>query len=117
VLGTPGHHLDAAVWQKAVAVTETAWMFSCLDTQLTRLGGPNFTQLPINRPHAPMNDNLRDGMHQTAVCRGRNPRHSCRRTRRQEPYGSNFRLPLVALGRICSLGKKRRFRYQQMSGC
>src|SRR4029078_13392265 len=41
-----------------------------LDTQLTRLGGPNFTQLPINRPHAPVNDNLRDGMHQTAVHRG-----------------------------------------------
>ena len=26
-------------------------MFSYLDTQLSRLGGPNFTQLPINRPH------------------------------------------------------------------
>jgi catalase len=47
-----------------------ARMFSYLDTQLTRLGGPNFTQLPINRPHAPVNDNLRDGMHQTAVHRG-----------------------------------------------
>ena len=31
--------------------------FSYLDTQLTRLGGPNFTQIPINRPHAPVNDN------------------------------------------------------------
>ena len=29
-----------------------ARLFSYLDTQLTRLGGPNFTQLPINRPHA-----------------------------------------------------------------
>nr|BFE72241.1 hypothetical protein GCM10020092_055420 [Actinoplanes digitatis] len=47
-----------------------ARLFSYLDTQLTRLGGPNFTQLPINRPHAPVNDNLRDGMHQTAVHRG-----------------------------------------------
>ena len=45
-------------------------MFSYLDTQLTRLGGPNFTQLPINRPHAPVNDMLRDGMHQTAVHEG-----------------------------------------------
>jgi len=44
--------------------------FSYLDTQLSRLGGPNFTQLPINRPHAPVNDNLRDGMHQTAVPEG-----------------------------------------------
>ena len=47
-----------------------ARMFSYLDTQLTRLGGPNFAQLPINRPHAPVNDNLREGMHQTAVHRG-----------------------------------------------
>jgi catalase len=45
-------------------------MFSYLDTQLTRLGGPNFSQLPVNRPHAPVNDNLRDGMHQTAVHTG-----------------------------------------------
>ncbi|MEN5072196.1 catalase [Isoptericola cucumis] len=42
-------------------------LFSYLDTQLTRLGGPNFAQLPVNRPHAPVNDMLRDGMHQTAV--------------------------------------------------
>ncbi len=41
--------------------------FSYLDTQLSRLGGPNFNQLPINRPHAPVNDMLRDGMHQHAV--------------------------------------------------
>jgi catalase len=47
-----------------------ARLFSYLDTQLTRLGGPNFTQLPINRAHTPVNDNLRDGMHQTAVHRG-----------------------------------------------
>ncbi|MGW6276999.1 catalase [Kribbella sp. NPDC055071] len=47
-----------------------ARLFSYLDTQLTRLGGPNFTQLPINCPHAAVNDNLRDGMHQTAVHRG-----------------------------------------------
>jgi catalase len=45
-------------------------MFSYLDTQLTRLGGPNFAQLPINRPHCPVNDMLRDGMHQTAVHTG-----------------------------------------------
>lgn len=45
-------------------------LFSYLDTQLTRLGGPNFGQLPINRTHAPVNDMLRDGMHQTAVHQG-----------------------------------------------
>ncbi len=47
--------------------------FSYLDTQLSRLGGPNFTQLPINRAHAPVNDNLRDGMHQTEVHPGVTP--------------------------------------------
>ncbi|GGQ00383.1 catalase [Streptomyces roseolilacinus] len=45
-------------------------LFSYLDTQISRLGGPNFAQIPINRPHAPVNDMLRDGMHQTAVHRG-----------------------------------------------
>lgn len=40
-------------------------LFSYLDTQISRLGGPNFGQLPINRPHAPVNDMLRDGMHQS----------------------------------------------------
>ncbi|MCQ1946460.1 catalase [Arthrobacter sp. zg-Y1116] len=41
-------------------------LFSYIDTQLTRLGGPNFSQIPINRPHAPVNDMLRDGFHQSA---------------------------------------------------
>jgi catalase len=45
-------------------------LFSYLDTQLTRLGGPNFSQLPINRPHAEVNDLLRDGMHQSAIHTG-----------------------------------------------
>ncbi|MFD9374333.1 catalase [Streptomyces sp. NPDC059999] len=45
-------------------------LFSYLDTQISRLGGPNFGQIPINRPHAPVNDMLRDGMHQTAVHAG-----------------------------------------------
>jgi catalase len=47
-----------------------ARLFSYLDTQITRLGGPNFGQLPINRPHCPVNDMLRDGMHQTAIHTG-----------------------------------------------
>jgi catalase len=47
-----------------------ARLFFYLDTQLTRLGGPNFTQLPVNQPHCPVNDMLRDGMHQTAVHTG-----------------------------------------------
>ena len=44
-----------------------ARLFSYLDTQITRLGGPNWNQIPINRAHAPINDLLRDGFHQDAV--------------------------------------------------
>ncbi|GGL53876.1 catalase [Microlunatus endophyticus] len=47
-----------------------ARLFSYIDTQITRLGGPNFGQIPINRPHAPVNDMLRDGFHQDAVHSG-----------------------------------------------
>ncbi|KAA0978604.1 catalase [Paeniglutamicibacter gangotriensis] len=50
-------------------------LFSYIDTQLTRLGGPNFSQLPINLPHAPVNDMLRDGMHQTYIHEGIAPYH------------------------------------------
>ena len=47
-----------------------ARLFSYLDTQLTRLGGPNFSQIPINRPHAPVNSMHREGFHQHAVQSG-----------------------------------------------
>jgi catalase len=50
-------------------------LFSYIDTQISRLGGPNFGQIPINRPQAPVNDMLRDGMHQTAVHGGVAPYH------------------------------------------
>ena len=46
--------------------------FSYLDTQLTRLGGPNFAQLPVNRPVAPVRTNQRDGAHQSALHSGTN---------------------------------------------
>jgi catalase len=41
--------------------------FSYLDTQLIRLGGPNFAQLPVNRPLAPVQHNQRDGYGQHQV--------------------------------------------------
>ncbi|MCF2527273.1 catalase [Yinghuangia soli] len=44
-----------------------ARLFSYLDTQLIRLGGPNFTQLPVNRPLADVRNNQRDGYHQTRI--------------------------------------------------
>jgi catalase len=45
-------------------------LFSYIDTQITRLAGPNFSQIPVNRPHAAVNDMLRDGFHQQAVHAG-----------------------------------------------
>ncbi|MGV3459762.1 MAG: catalase [Flavobacterium sp.] len=36
-------------------------LFSYTDTQLSRLGSPNFHEIPINRPVAPMHNNQRDG--------------------------------------------------------
>ncbi len=47
-----------------------ARLFSYVDTQLSRLGGPNFDQIPVNRPHSPVNDMLRDGYHQHGVHAG-----------------------------------------------
>src|SRR5579884_329628 len=46
--------------------------FSYLDTQLIRLGGPNFAQLPVNRPIAPVNHNHRDGYGQQVIHPGTN---------------------------------------------
>ncbi|MBE2226263.1 MAG: catalase [Ignavibacteria bacterium] len=43
-------------------------LFSYTDTQLSRLGSPNFHEIPINRPISPVNNNQRDGhMRQTIV--------------------------------------------------
>jgi catalase len=44
---------------------------SYVDTQLTRLGGPNFHEIPINAPVAPVYNNQRDGLHRQAIHRGR----------------------------------------------
>jgi len=45
-------------------------LFSYLDTQLIRLGGPNFHEIPINRPVAPLHNNQRDGFMRQTVNRG-----------------------------------------------
>ena len=44
---------------------------SYVDTQITRLGGPNFHEIPINAPLAPVHNNQRDGLHRQAIPRGR----------------------------------------------
>lgn len=46
-------------------------ILSYTDTQMHRLGGPNFNQLPVNRPLCPVQHYQRDAQAQQAVCRGR----------------------------------------------
>ena len=46
-------------------------LFSYLDTQLIRLGGPNFHQIPINAPKCPFANLQRDGHMQVHVPKGR----------------------------------------------
>ena len=46
-------------------------LFSYLDTQLSRLGGPNFHQIPINAPKCPYAHHQRDGHMQMEVPKGR----------------------------------------------
>ncbi len=46
-------------------------LFSYLDTQLIRLGGPNFHEIPINRPVAHVHNNQRDGYHRATIDEGR----------------------------------------------
>lgn len=45
-------------------------LFSYLDTQLLRLGGPNFHEIPINKPVVPIQNNQRDGFHRMAIDEG-----------------------------------------------
>jgi catalase len=44
---------------------------SYVDTQISRLGGPNFHEIPINTPVNAIHNNQRDGMHRQALHRGR----------------------------------------------
>jgi catalase len=44
---------------------------SYVDTQISRLGGPNFHEIPINAPLAQVHNNQRDGLHRQAIARGR----------------------------------------------
>ncbi|RZK34704.1 MAG: catalase, partial [Hymenobacter sp.] len=45
-------------------------IFSYLDTQLKRLGGPNFHEIPINRSLAPVHNNQRDGHMRQTINKG-----------------------------------------------
>jgi len=46
-------------------------IFSYTDTQLLRLGGPNFHELEINKPKCPMRNFQRDGLKRQQVDKGR----------------------------------------------
>ena len=46
-------------------------LFSYTDTQISRLGGPNFHEIPINRPVCPFHNNQRDAQHRTTINKGR----------------------------------------------
>jgi len=66
-------------------------LFSYLDTQLTRLGSPNFHQLPINAPKCPFANNQRDGKMQHQVPKGRvNYEPSSLEPARREAGASGF---------------------------
>lgn len=42
-------------------------LFSYTDTQISRLGGPNFHEIPINRPTCPYHNFQRQGMHRQDI--------------------------------------------------
>jgi catalase len=46
-------------------------LFSYTDTQLIRLGGPNFNEIPINRPLPIVHNNQRDGFMRQQINKGR----------------------------------------------
>lgn len=46
-------------------------LFSYTDTQLSRLGTPNFHEIPINRSVAPVHNNQRDGQMRQEINKGR----------------------------------------------
>ncbi len=46
-------------------------LFSYTDTQLSRLGSPNFHEIPINRPITAVDNNQRDGQMRQAIVKGR----------------------------------------------
>ena len=61
-------------FRASTSATIRCWpgrIHSYVDTQITRLGGPNFHEIPINAPLAQVHNNQRDGMHRQAIHRGR----------------------------------------------
>ncbi|WP_085994558.1 catalase [Oceanobacillus senegalensis] len=51
-------------------------LFSYTDTQLIRLGGPNFHEIPINRPVVQFYNNQREGYHRQTINKGKVSYHN-----------------------------------------
>src|SRR5690606_7822163 len=56
--------------RRTLQLRHSGRLHSYTDTQLIRLGGPNFHELPINAPLAPVHNNQREGMHRQTIHRG-----------------------------------------------
>ena len=65
----PGHIVPGIDFSNAPLLQGR--LFSYTDTQISRLGGPNFHELPINRPVAPFHNGQRDAQHRTVIDKGR----------------------------------------------
>ncbi len=75
--------------------------FSYLDTQLKRLGGPNFAQIPINAPRCPMHNFQRDGHQQMHTPKGRvnyEPNSLGHETPREDPKTGFRSVPVAESG-------------------
>jgi catalase len=63
-------------------------LFSYTDTQLLRLGGPNFNEIPINRPLCPFHNNNRDAPHRQTINKGRAAYEAGPRKPRRRPVAA-----------------------------
>jgi catalase len=78
-------------------------LFSYLDTQLSRLGGPNFHQIPVNAPKCPFHNMQRDGMQQMMIPKGRvnyEPNSLAVNAPRENPTKGFTSFPEVVTGEI-----------------
>jgi len=76
-------------------------LFSYLDTQLLRLGSPNFHQIPINTPKCPFANNQRDGKMQMMQPKGRvnyEPNSLAEDSPRETPGGGFRHAPISESG-------------------
>ena len=66
----PVERLDLLSVALGLAALLAGRIHSYHDTQLSRLGGPNFHEIPINAPIVQVHNNQRDGIHRQAIHRG-----------------------------------------------